>query len=140
MTGTRFQNGVSTTDTEPSAGQVITSTLTVTGNTTNQGYNLALVATDLTAAGTTITDALQLAAQVNNVTTAAASTGVKLPTGVIGMVVRVFNNGASTMAVYASNSETIDGTAGATGTTQATSKVRDYTFVKALTWVSVALN
>lgn len=140
MAGTRFKNGLSTTSTKPSSGQIITTTLTVTGNATTSGYNLDSVATDLTAAGTNLATALQLAAQSNNITTAAASTGVKLPTGVIGMTIRVFNNGANTTAVYASNSETINGTAGATGVTQATGKVADYTFVKALTWISVAVN
>lgn len=128
------------------SGNIKCTTLTVTGassftgNITSSGYNLVSVGTDLTAAGTTITDALQLSKEINNVTTTAASTGVKLPTGVIGMRIRVFNSGANTLAVYASNSETINGTAGATGVTQATTKVVDYHFVKALTWISVALN
>jgi hypothetical protein len=149
MPTTNFPGGIDTTGLNTTGasndGNITTTTLTtgsitVTGNSSTTGYNLDSVATDLTAAGTTITDALQLAAQVNNVTTTAASTGVKLPTGVIGMTVRIFNSGASTLAIYAKNSETINGTAGATGITLATTKVTDLTFVKSLTWISVALN
>lgn len=77
-------------------------------------------ASGLTAAGTTRTDALVLSAAINNVTTAAASTGVVLPAastvGAGGSVI-VFNNGASAIKVYAAGSDTIDGTAGATGVT-----------------------
>lgn len=59
------------------------------------------VATGLTAAGTVIGDALQLTALVNVISTAAASTGVKLPQGVdIGVEVVVQNNGASTMNLF----------------------------------------
>lgn len=61
----------------------------------------ASVATGLTAAGTVIGDALQLTALVNVISTAAASTGVKLPQGVdIGVEVVVQNNGASTMNLF----------------------------------------
>lgn len=69
-----------------------------------QQFNKPLVlgvATGLTATGTTITDALQLTAPVNNVTTAAASTGVKLPQSLdVGSVVAVKNLGANAVLVY----------------------------------------
>ena len=74
------------------------------------------VATGLTAAGTTITDALQLTAFNNVVSTAAASTGVKLPplwpVGQIGMVQ---NNGANAMNLFPPTSSISinGGTAGA---------------------------
>lgn len=59
------------------------------------------VSTALTAAGTTITDALQLVSFSNIISTAAASTGVKLnsswPIGQIGLVQ---NNGANALNLF----------------------------------------
>ena len=54
----------------------------------------------LTAAGTTIADALQLTARFNQVGTAASGTGVKLPDAEIGEVVVVQNLGANNLEVY----------------------------------------
>lgn len=54
----------------------------------------------VTAAGTTIADATQLRTRFNYVSTAAASTGVKLPQTAIGGVVVVQNGGASDIEVY----------------------------------------
>lgn len=104
------------------------------------------VATDLTATGSTRANALALSNSINNITTAAASTGVVLPAGTengfpyVGQTIRVFNNGANSITVYAPNSETINGTAGSTGVALANAKVADYTYVKANTWISVTLN
>ena len=77
------------------------------------------VGTGLTAAGTTISDALALTSLVNVVTTAAASTGVKLPDAPIGQMVTVQNNGANAINVFPhSASGTINaGSAGAAVTT-----------------------
>lgn len=58
------------------------------------------VATALTAAGTTISDALALQADTNVIGTAAASTGVKLPSAEIGDSCEVYNGGANTVKVY----------------------------------------
>lgn len=59
------------------------------------------VATGLTAAGTTIANALQLTALVNLVSTAAASTGVKLPANTpIGQFVFISNAGANAINVF----------------------------------------
>lgn len=59
------------------------------------------VAAAVTAAGTTIADATLLTGQVNNVTTAAASTGVRLnPLTPIGITVTVRNGGASDLKLY----------------------------------------
>ena len=73
----------------------------------------------LTAAGTTITDALALTSFINLVGTAAASTGVKLPDVCpVGQVVYIANNGANSIKVYAQSSQTLNTTiVGATGTT-----------------------
>lgn len=62
------------------------------------------VATGLTATGSAIGDALQLSAIVNNVTTTAASTGVKLSDSVgVGQMVHVRNGGANALSVYPPN-------------------------------------
>jgi hypothetical protein len=73
----------------------------------------------LTAAGTTVADALALTSFINLVGTAAASTGVKLPIECpIGQIVYIANNGANSIKVYAQNSQTLNTSiAGATGTT-----------------------
>jgi hypothetical protein len=72
-------------------------------------------ATGLTAVGTTRANALQLTARVNNITTAAAGTGVVLPLGVPGTRITLFNNGVSNIQVYGAGADTIDGVAAATG-------------------------
>lgn len=60
-----------------------------------------LVATGLTATGTVIGDALQLTAFASVISTAAASTGVKLPsTWPIGAWGHVQNNGANAMNLF----------------------------------------
>ena len=58
------------------------------------------VATGLTAAGTTRADALALSADTNVIGTAAASTGVSLPSCEIGDSCEVYNGGANTVIVY----------------------------------------
>lgn len=77
-------------------------------------------ATGLTATGTTRANALALTSAVNVLGTVASGTGAVLPpastVGVGGSVV-IFNDGASAAKIYADGSDTIDGTAGATGVT-----------------------
>ena len=83
------------------------------------------VATGLTAAGTTQANALPLTKVLNVVSTAAASTGVLLPDDLIvgvGGSCTVYNDGANPIKVYATGSDTIDGTAGATGVTLTNAK------------------
>lgn len=58
------------------------------------------VGSGLTAAGTVIGDALDLLSTVNVITTAAAGTGVQLPSMMIGDTVEVYNNGANAIKVY----------------------------------------
>lgn len=75
----------------------------------------------LTAAGTTQSDALQLTSVVNQVTTAAASTGVKLyATPAAGDVQVVYNGGANAIKVYPQTAGTINGLAANAGITLAT--------------------
>lgn len=98
-------------------------------------------ATTLTAAGTTITDALQLTATYNNVTTAAANTGVKLwnPASGVGTVIVVRNGGASNLKVYPANtSGTINGGSAGANITLATSgaHIGTFQYVAADTWIA----
>ena len=58
------------------------------------------VATGLTATGTIITDALDLRATVNVITTTAAGTGVQLPSMMISDQCEVYNNGANALKIY----------------------------------------
>ena len=70
----------------------------------------------LTAAGTGQSDALQLTAAVNRVTTAAASTGVKLyATPAAGDIQAIFNGGANALTVYPQTSGLINQLAVNTG-------------------------
>ena len=54
----------------------------------------------VSAAGTSISDATDLAASINVVTTAAASSGVQLPNCEIGDSVEVLNLGANAVTIY----------------------------------------
>lgn len=110
-----------------------------TGNIAGVTYYLRSVGNALTAVGTNRATALQLAKEVNNVTTAAASTGVLLPVGIIGMRVTIFNAGANAIQVYATASETIDTVAGSTGVVLTNTKRADYFFTAANTWISAQL-
>lgn len=96
----------------------------------------------LTAAGTTRADALQLAAQMNVLSTVASGTGVILPSatavGVGGSVI-VFNDGANPAKVYATGSETIDGTAGSTGVTLTNALRCEFYLTTTLKWKSAKL-
>lgn len=69
------------------------------------------VSAAVTAAGTVLADATLLTGQVNNVTTAAASTGVRLNSNTpLGITVVVRNGGANDLKLYpASASEAING-------------------------------
>lgn len=71
----------------------------------------------LTAAGASQATGLQLVAMINNVTTAAAGTGVNLPASSPGLQVIVMNNGANSLLVYPAQgaSDTINGAAATVG-------------------------
>lgn len=102
-------------------------------------YFLRSIGNALTATGTTRADALQLAKETNRLTTVASGTGVILPVGVIGMRIRIYQNGANPVKVYASASETIDGTAGSAGVTLTNALRCEYEFVAANTWISAQM-
>lgn len=120
--------------TTPAAGAFTTidgTAITATYVTTSGFVDLS-AASGLTAAGTTRADALALTKQLNNVTTAAAGTGVVLEgsaTVGVGGFVRVWNNGANPIKVYAAGTDTIDSTAGSTGVTLTNAKAADFSLV-----------
>lgn len=96
----------------------------------------------LTAAGTTRADALALTAATNVLGTVASGTGVVLPAASsvpIGTVIYVYNDGANVAKVYAAGSDTIDGTAGATGVSLTNALRCQYQVTVAATWKSAKL-
>jgi hypothetical protein len=116
-------------------------TLGDTGNLTlATGYLMRVSSNTGTATGTTRTDALQLSGDFKRLSTVASGTGVILPTGVIGMAITIVNSGANAVKVYASGSETIDGTAGSTGVTLTNPGRCVYWFSAANTWHSMMFN
>lgn len=92
-----------------------------------------VVASGLTATGTTAIDALALSADINVVATTAASTGVRLPPAEAGAQVVVFNNGASSLTVYPQTGSTIDGGA---SIAIAASKERIFFGISPTVWLS----
>ena len=69
----------------------------------------------ITAAGTTNADATGLSAAINRVTTAAASTGVRLMAPEQGSQVAVINSGANAVLVYPSTGASINALTATTG-------------------------
>ena len=98
------------------------------GTATTTSAITASVSAALTAAGTVIGDALALVSLVNVVSTALASTGVKLPDVDIGVEVIVQNNGANAINLFPhSSTGTINGgSAGAAVTIAAAAGNRAY--------------
>lgn len=132
-------NGVTSTILKGAFNGTVGATTPSTGAFT---FIASSVASGLTAAGTTRANALALTASINVITTAAASTGAVLPAAATvgaGGEVIIFNDGASAIKVYAAGSDTIDGTAGATGVTLTNAKRCAYFVTAALTWESAQL-
>lgn len=129
-------NGATVGASAPSTG-VFTS-LSAT-SLTSSGVNAASLANGLTAAGTDRATALVLSKEINRIATAAASTGVALPAGVVGQRIVVYNDGTQAIKVYGNGSDTIDGTAGATGVTLTNAKRCEYRCVAANTIISAQL-
>ena len=93
-------------------------------------------ATGLVATGTTATDALQLSAVWNTITTSSASTGVKLPPTEVGAMVGIRNDSGQTITIYPfSTASTIN--AAAASVTIATAKTMILFATSATTWASV---
>jgi outer membrane lipoprotein SlyB len=90
--------------------------------------------TGLVATGTTATDALQLSASFNAITTSAASTGVKLP-ATSGGWIAIRNDSGQTITIYPQTGATIN--AAAASITLATAKAMLLFQTSATTWASI---
>lgn len=90
----------------------------------------------ITALGTTQATAAVLStnAQNYNVTTAAASTGVKLPVSVTGSILVVANNGANAVLIYPATGEKINALATNAGFSAAINTVTILTCFTAGQW------
>lgn len=122
-------------------GSATGTAVSVTGNL-SAAYVDVSTGTGLTAVGTNRATSLALTKAVNVISTAAASTGVTLPSAAtvgIGGKVVVFNNGANPIKVYGDGSDTIDGTAGATGVTLTNALRCEFYVTAALTYISAQL-
>lgn len=110
----------------------------VQGAGTSGGATTAIcgdVQNNLTATGSSATDALQVNAAIVRVSTTAASTGIKLPAPEAGAMMFVRNAGASTLTVYPPTGSTIDGAA---SVTIATVKATLFVGTSGTTWVTLA--
>ena len=94
----------------------------------------------VSAAGTSISDATDLRASVNVVTTAAASSGVQLPNCEIGDEVDVLNLGANAVTIYPDTSSNIinalSAGAGFSLATNTAVKLRKYTTTRWIGYLS----
>jgi len=96
-------------------------------------------ASSVSAAGTTITDATDLTQSINVVTTAAASSGVQLPSCEIGDEVEIVNLGANALTVYPDTGSQINALSANTGFTRATNtavKLRRFTSTRWMGFLS----
>ena len=105
LTNTEVDNNFSNlnTDKYESGASPSFADLTLTGTLTKS------VSGTVTAAGTTQGTATALTKTINMVTTATASQGVKLPSAVAGLTIKVINTTAVTIVVYPNTSDVIDG-------------------------------
>jgi hypothetical protein len=117
----------------------------ITGtNSQNQNSNVAVgfllesSADSITAnAGGGQTNATQLAAEVNRVTTVATiGDSVKLPASAAGLSIVVINHGANQMQVYGAGTDTINDVATATGVPQMAGSTTIYACATAGAWYS----
>jgi hypothetical protein len=93
-------------------------------------------ATNLTAAGTTQATALALTSDYNHIGTAAASSGVRLPTAVAGMEVLVFNKGANAVNVYPATGAAINALAANAALAVAAAGVTIFYAISSTLWLS----
>lgn len=108
---------------------------------TDSGH-LRTMVTGLTAAGSTQAGALSLTAQFNNVTTVAASTGVRLYNRQTGeLIVRVRNGGANALSVYPFNAaDQIDDLGAGNPYSLAVGKVGAWCLTAAGQWYTVSIS
>lgn len=103
----------------------------------NAGFSRVQTVTDglVAKAGGGRSGATVLVAPQSHVTTVAtAADSVVLPKAVVGLSIETVNSGANSMQVFANGSDTIDGTAGATGVAHAAGKSAKYSCVQAGVW------
>lgn len=91
-------------------------------------------AATLAGAGSSATDATQISATWNNVSSNPASGGVKLPPTEEGAFVAIYNTDSDTVTVYPATGSTINGT---TSVTIAQNKARVFFAVSATAWFSM---
>lgn len=90
-------------------GTVDCTNITFNGNSTaSTGFYFRSVGTGITAAGATQAGATALTKEINIVSSVVAGTGVRLPTGVAGMVVIVNNTGANPLNVFPATGASIN--------------------------------
>ena len=95
------------------------------------------IATGLTAAGTTITDALDLQADTNVIGTCASGAGVQLPSAEIGDSCEVYNGGANTCTVYPDTSTTqINAITAGTGVSLAINTAMYFRKISTTRWIA----
>jgi len=90
-----------------------------------------------TAIGSNRAGAFVVAYELTRFSTVAASTGAVLPATAAGLSFTIANAGANTLTVYATGSDTINGTAGATGVSLAAGKTATYYSASTGTWHGV---
>lgn len=105
-----------------------------TGTGYSGGFQTISSTDALTATGSTQGTALAIKTMQNRFTTVAASTGCVLPAAVAGMNIVIINAGANSLQVYGNGSDTINGTAGATGVSLAAGKTAEYFTTVAGAW------
>lgn len=133
---------VNTGSSTTTGNETVTGNVTVTGNSTVSGYTRRSVCA--ITAGTTQTQAgaTAITANIAYVTTGNASDGVILPAlsaSMVGTEIRLVNASANAGVVYCpgtTSTNTINGTAGATGVAYAASKTLNLVAVSATAWVS----
>ena len=95
------------------------------------------VATALSAAGTVITDALDLTADTNVISTCASGAGVQLPACEIGDSVEIYNGGANACKVYPdSSSSQVNGLVAGTAFLLATNTMCYVRKITSTRWVA----
>ena len=114
----------------------------VMGGGFSAGQALALAGTissAVSAAGTTISDATDLTASINVITTCAAGAGVQLPSCDVGDEIEVLNLGAGAGYVYPYTSEQINALSANKGFVLAPNtavKLRKFTTTRWVGWLS----
>ena len=101
--------------------------------------NTVLALDNISAATGGQASATLLTADINRITTVAASAGVKLPASAPGLDVIVINKGANPLLVFGSGTDTIDDVATATGVIQMVNSVVLYVCTAAGKWYANGL-